>query len=419
MTSFFNSNSHIRVSSFNSFAMSLIEKSFVVAFLFMLVFVTLTISGHLTGVMASGILQVHVLDVWQGDCILLITPSGKTMLVDAGEADYGSRVLSYLKKHGIKNLDVALLTHPHSDHMGGFLTVLKKMKTELVYDSTSYYTQTYKKYLEIIKEKNIPMRSAVRGDVINLDPEVKIKVLSPVSVRKYEGRPPSLTPQNLRSEINDRSIVIRVDYGSTSIVLSADAENMVETTLVSQGLAKKCDVLKVGHHGSRTSSAKTFLKKLHPQTAVISVGKGNSFNHPAEITMTNLENMKIEILRTDWHGDIILNSDGAAWTRMKKKSSSEVSSASLTIGGSDVVEALCQDIIQDLEFGDTYGFQWLKRTLANNSESRWGELGTLSSIIAQRLRLSALSDEQSNADYLKTLDSLLGNKTGNGLGGDK
>lgn len=371
-------------------------------------------------------LQMHVIDVWQGDSILLVTPSGKTLLVDAGEADYGSRIFSYLKKQGVTSLDAVVLTHPHSDHLGGLLTILKKMKVGVVYDSTSYYTQTYKKYIEIIKEKNIPMKSAVKGDTIDLDPQVRIRVMSPVSVRKYQGRPQSLSPDRVRSEINNRSIVLRVEYGSTSTVLSADAETDVEAIMVSQGEAKKCDLLKVGHHGSRTSSSKTYLKKLKPATALISVGKGNSFNHPHEITTTNLDHMKIETLRTDWHGNLFMLSDGTAWTRMggKGEVADRVDSQQpCDLGGKEIVEALAQDLAEDIQEGDLYGFDWLCRGLSSREQGVWGEMGSLATILAQRLRLEAMNLQEASSNdsavQLRTLESLLGHKAVDGVGSQK
>jgi competence protein ComEC len=262
-------------------------------------------------------LQIHMIDVWQGDSILVITPNNKKLLIDAGDLKAGAKVLKYLKKIGIKSLDAALLTHPHADHLGGFLKVLEKIKVEKVYDSTDYYTQTYKTFRRIIQEKNITRVPALRGDLITLDPEVKIHVLSPDKVQNITSdsfkQPMTFTEK--RSLINNRSVVLRISYGKDKFFTSGDAEYDAEAVILKNYKSLRANLFKAGHHGSKTSSSQAILNKIDPKTILISVGKGNQFGHPHASTMQKFEKTGAEIYRTDHFGDVVMRSEGDGWKR--------------------------------------------------------------------------------------------------------
>lgn len=262
-------------------------------------------------------LQIHMIDVWQGDCILVVTPNNKKLLIDSGDLRAGDKVLSYLKKQGIQYIDVALLTHPHADHLGGFIKVLEKIKVGKVYDSTDYYTQTYKTFRRILQEKNITRLSALKGDVINLDSEVKIDVLSPVKTKTItpELFKKEMTYTQKRSMINNRSIVLKISYGKDTFFTSGDAEFEAEEIILKNYNNIGANLFKAGHHGSKTSSSQQILNKIDPEIILISVGKGNKFGHPHASTIKKFEKTQAEVFRTDHYGDVVLSSQGAGWTR--------------------------------------------------------------------------------------------------------
>lgn len=247
---------------------------------------------------ASGVLEVHFLDVGQGDSIL-IKYGNRTMLVDGGPIDAGPAVSSYLKSHGVNMIDVLVSTHPHADHIGGLLTVLRELPVKVVYDSgIPHTTQTYEEYLTLIDQKNIRYIVPQRGDVIDLGTGLAVQVLSP---------PPGGIAGG---DLNENSIVLKITFGATSFLLASDVGFSAEDIMLSSGLDLKSDVLKVGHHGSRYSSGTAFLKSIDPKYAVIEVGAGNVYGHPAPATVARLEENGSKVYRTDRDGNIVMTSDG-------------------------------------------------------------------------------------------------------------
>ncbi len=242
-------------------------------------------------------LTVHFLDVGQGDSILLQF-AGKNVLIDGGEADMGSRVASYLKDHGVSNLNLVVASHPHSDHIGGLGIILKTFPVGQVLDSGQVHSsQTYEDFLTLVDQKNIQYKVAEKGQRINLDPRLKIGVLNP--------------PAQLFENINDNSVVLRITYGQVSFLLMGDAEKEAEESMLSFDLDS--DILKVGHHGSRSSSSPAFLKEVSPAISIIEVGKGNDYGHPAPETLSALKNVGSEIYRTDLDGNIDVTTDGESY----------------------------------------------------------------------------------------------------------
>lgn len=245
----------------------------------------------------SGPLKVHFIDVGQGDSILIQTPDGKTMLIDGGPKSSGASLVSYLKKQGITKINVMVATHPHEDHIGGLIDVINNFTVDNIIDSgNSHTTVTYKDYLNAIKTNNVNFVVPDLGQEFDIGQTTKMKILGPVS---------------LADDLNNSSIVIKMTYGSTSFLFAGDAQSQEENQILSKGYDLSSQVLKVGHHGSASSSSINFLKAVNSTIGVISCGINNSYGHPDDQTLKNLTSIKTAIYRTDLVGSIIIESDGA------------------------------------------------------------------------------------------------------------
>ena len=241
-------------------------------------------------------LQVFVFDVGQADCILLKTES-HSILIDAGNIGQDDLILGYLASHGVNKLDYVVATHPHADHigsMGGVIMGMESVGTVLMPDA-AHTTNTFETLLDAIEEKDVPIEIANRGDEIVLG-GMRIEALAP-------------GPGNY-ADLNDYSVVLRVIFGQAAFLFSGDADAISENEQLSSGLSLEADVLKVGHHGSRTSSAQKYLDAVAPKYAVISLGKDNSYGHPHSETMDRLTGIGAEIYRTDENGTVSFVTDG-------------------------------------------------------------------------------------------------------------
>lgn len=276
---------------------------------------------------AADELRVHFLDVGQGDSELLQF-AGKNILIDAGSEDMGPRVADYLRSHGVTSLDLVVATHPHEDHIGGLLTILREFPVGQVLDSGQVHTtSTFETFLNIIDQKNIPYAVAQRGQTINLDPRLRIEVLSP--------------PQQSLGSLNENSIVLKVTYGSISFLLMGDAGIAAEQNLLASGYVLDSDILKVGHHGSSSASSTSFLQAVSPVVSIIEVGAGNDYGHPSQETLSNLQRVGSKIYRTDLNGNIVVTTDGQTYSVSTQKQSSEPagSTALLTSSPQGIVSA--------------------------------------------------------------------------------
>jgi competence protein ComEC len=251
-----------------------------------------------------GQLEVHVVDVGQGDALALRTPRGRWVLVDAGRiwkgGDAGRRtVVPYVRRRGG---DVALfvLSHPDADHVGGAPSVLDALRPARWWDPGFVHSSdVYRAALEVAHRHGIPWRRAQTGDSLLLD-GVVVRVLGPDSSWVASG-----------TSANDASTILMVQHGRLRILLTGDAEAAQERWLVDRwGDALSATVLKVGHHGSRTSSTRALLDAVRPAVALVSVGAGNRYGHPAPEVLDALTGRGIEVLRTDRDGDVVLRSDG-------------------------------------------------------------------------------------------------------------
>lgn len=235
-------------------------------------------------------LRVYCLDVGQGDSIL-ITNNNKTMLIDASTNEMGSRVVKYLNDLGIKKIDYLVGTHPHEDHIGGLDNVIKNFDIGTIYmPNVVATTKTFEEVIDAISAKKLKVTSPKTGDkftVGNAECEV-------MSIR------------NDKDDYNNCSIVIKMDFNNVSYLFTGDAEESVESSRKWPHI----DVLKVGHHGSNTSSSKKFLEQIKPEVALISLGQGNTYGHPTQATLKRLSNIGAKIYRTDENGTILLIEKG-------------------------------------------------------------------------------------------------------------
>lgn len=245
-------------------------------------------------------LEVHFIDVGQGDSILVITPNDKVMLIDTGEKSAEEKIINYLKSLGINSIDKFVVTHPHSDHMGGAQAIFNNFEVKKVYDSGfPHTTKTYEEFLKTIDRKNIDFEIAQRGNKINLDNDLVIDILHPESIM---GDP------------NNNSIVLKMTYDSVSFIFTGDAEHEAEEMILDYSRDLKSQILKLGHHGSDTSTSQEFLNAINPDVAVIQVGEGNKYGHPIDEVLERLANKGVEIYRNDLQGDIIVSSDGKSYS---------------------------------------------------------------------------------------------------------
>ena len=243
---------------------------------------------------AEGLLIVHFLDVGQGDSIFIELPGGKTMLIDASEYTYADKIISYIQGRGHDRIDVLVATHPHSDHIGGMQYIVTAFDIGDIYMPRAVNnTKTFENLLAAIEKKNLSVHTARAGVSVSADETVTIDIIAPVS-EEYES-------------LNNYSAVIKLVYGKTSFLFTGDAETLSEEEITAN---VSVDVLKVGHHGSRTSTGAAFLSRVSPRYAVISVGEGNDYGHPTETVLKRLADQNIEVFRTDLDGTVVISSDG-------------------------------------------------------------------------------------------------------------
>lgn len=257
----------------------------------------------------GGELQVHVLDVGQGDSILIISPEGKAALVDAGVPGSGRKILDAMNRYGAKALDLFVATHAHADHIGAADEVMRAVPTRIVLDSgVPNATKNYEDFLKAVKASRARLVTAEPGQTFDLGGGAIMTVLAPIK--------PFFTKEQLRAggnEPNANSVVTRLDYGDFSILLTGDAEAQTEARMINAGLQLAANVLKVGHHGSRYATSDQFIARVGARDAIISDGADNRYGHPSQETLDRLRAARINVYRTDLQGEISIVSRGKGY----------------------------------------------------------------------------------------------------------
>ena len=266
-------------------------------------------------------LRVNYIDVGQGDSIFIQLPNKETMLIDAGEAYEADNVINYLNNLGIKKIDYVVGTHPHTDHIGGLEEVINTFDVGAIYmPKVSSNSKTFEDLLTTISNKGLKVKTAKSGVVVLDEDNLKLEFIAPNS--------------DNYSNLNNYSAVLKLTYLDNTFLFMGDAETLSEDEITSDVDA---DVIKVGHHGSDSSSSVEFVKKVSPEYAIIMVGEGNSYNHPYQSIIDRYESVGAKVLRTDLDGNIICDSDGVDVTCKGDKESSSDSSPRTTSSNINLV----------------------------------------------------------------------------------
>lgn len=246
-------------------------------------------------------LEVDFLDVGQGDAILIKAPAGQNILIDGGPDKTVIKRLGENLPWWDKKIDLMILTHPHDDHVTGLIDVLKRYQVKkILYTGVAHNAPNYLTWLKLVRDKKSPLAIIDKEQTIDLGAGAKLEILYPDE---------SFLNKTV-DDLNQSSIVIKLTHGQNKFLLTGDAGELVEKNLVGRGADLTADVLKIGHHGSDTSSSEAFLDKIQPRLAIISVGEDNQFGHPNLRIIKRLERLEAKIYRTDENGTIRLVSDG-------------------------------------------------------------------------------------------------------------
>ena len=250
---------------------------------------------------ASKFLEVNFFNVGQGDAIFIQTPERRQILIDGGP---GSIILEKLAKEmpfWDRSIDLVILTHPEHDHIAGLIEVLKRYEVEhILWTGVLRSTAEFKEWQNLVEKENARIKIAQAGQRIIDSGSWEIKVLYPFE---------NLNGKTVKS-VNNTSVVVRLVFGNNSFLFTGDAFKSVEKKLISKGEDLDSDILKVGHHGSKTSSKEEFIEKVSPEIAVIQAGEDNPYGHPNQEVLAILQNFGINVFRTDLNGDIKIISDG-------------------------------------------------------------------------------------------------------------
>ena len=256
----------------------------------------LIIISLLIGCDKKSLLSIHMIDVGQGDSILVQTPTNKNILIDGGDEDSENIIISYLRQKRIKTIDIIIATHPDSDHIGSLDNIIKKFNVNSIYmPEQSTDSEAYQNLINSCTDKKLSIQHLYKNDVLNIDNNINIYVLS---------------PSYIQEESNLNSIVFKLTFNDNSFLFMGDAEEENEKEILHSFKLNNINFIKIGHHGSNSSSSLEFIKKISPDIAAISCGYKNQYGHPHREVINNLKQNHVSIYRTDRIGDIVFYSDG-------------------------------------------------------------------------------------------------------------
>lgn len=267
-------------------------------------FLTIIIITLLSGCDKVSLLEIHIIDVGQGDSILIKTPNKTNILVDGGDEDSSLIIKKFLKHKKVNKIDFVIATHPDTDHIGSLDSIIDKFDISNIYmpnlkvDSSAYYN-----LIEACKNNNISPKFLSKGNIIELDNNIKITILS---------------PSYTHLDNNSNSIVFKLDYQDKSFLFTGDCTEENEMEIIKSFNLEDIDFLKVAHHGSKNSSNSEFLKEVSPDVAAISCGYRNQYGHPHKETLNRLLEENIIIYRTDTQSHLSFYSDGSTITTTNK-----------------------------------------------------------------------------------------------------
>ena len=254
----------------------------------------------------TGDISVYYLDVGQGDSELIRLPTGENILIDAGLSDGAEHLTAYLEQLGVHKIDYLIATHPHADHIGGMAKVISELEIGKIYlpkvaDDQVPTTRVYENMLDAVKKKGLRLTQGKAGMTVLEQDNARLEFLAPA--------------KDEYNDLNNYSIVAKLTFGKRTFLFTGDAEKESEQQMVKKyGDSLRSDVLKVGHHGSSSSTTAGFLKAVSPQYAIISCGKDNDYGHPHKEILSRLSAAKVKVYRTDEQETILVSSDGTDLT---------------------------------------------------------------------------------------------------------
>lgn len=263
----------------------------------LLILIKLSFNFNNNSIIYKNAMLVHYINVGQGDSIL-IQVNNKNLLIDSGPESNKNDLLNYLKNLNIDTLDYVIATHPHEDHIGNMQHIINTYNISAFYaPRVTTSSKTFEQMIDSLKRKNLKINVIKQGiSSIDLGNNTKVTVFSP-SHDSYDN-------------LNNYSPIMKIEYKSTSFLFTGDSEKEVENEVLKNNFPLSSDVLKIGHHGSSTSTSSSFLKAVNPSICVISAGINNNYNHPSPTTLKKLQKNNCIVYRTDKYGDILLISDG-------------------------------------------------------------------------------------------------------------
>lgn len=337
---------------------------------------------------ASGNVEVHFLNVGQADCSLIKFPDGSNMLIDAGNNGDSQYITEYLANEGVKKLDVVVGTHPHEDHIGSLDTVINNFDIGAVYMPDDIATtKTYEDVINAIDNKGLSITKPVMGEQFTVGGGVFT----------------ILGPQKKYSDHNNNSIVLKMNYGDVSFMFTGDAEAEAEGDIIDKGYDLKADVLKVGHHGSSTSTSDSWLSVVSPRYAVIQTETGNDYGHPHKETIDKLNEKEIQIFRNDTMGEFVMVSDGkniSVTTSDGKSYESTTSNANTTTNNSTTNNTTTENTQNNINN--------INNTVSTDNTKKETYIGNVNSKKFHKESCSSLPAE-SNRVYFESREEALSN----------